>query len=236
MKRTEKGTGKSTDCPADSEVLVSLASLVGTYGLSQPRDSVLRDSEDRIEEERPTCHLHKGQKVGDSMSSMCECVCVCVCSDGENSPVTMTYTNTYTVHMLVYKKREKKKKREHMLTHSYTQTFRCKQTLANIRTSTHTHADRDILTDTDLMSLLSLQLPEQPSRKPRPQIRSMCLCVCSFSPLSITYHWGGSASQGIILSDIWVSLLSSVQETRPSRQPQNGSFGFDAISITSSCL
>lgn len=78
MKRTERRTGKSTDCPADSEVLVSLASLVGTYGLVQPRDSVLRDYEDRIEEERPTCHLHKGQKVGDSMSSMCECLCVCV--------------------------------------------------------------------------------------------------------------------------------------------------------------
>lgn len=57
---------------SDSRWGASWVSSAWTYGFSQPRDPVLWDHEDRTEEERPTCHLERGQRAGDSLSSVCD--------------------------------------------------------------------------------------------------------------------------------------------------------------------
>lgn len=52
----------------------------------------------------------------------------------------------------------------------------------------------------------------------------VCMCARSVFPFyQIPLEW--HASQGIILSDIWVLLLCSVQEARPSGQARNGALG-----------
>lgn len=111
-------------------------------------------------------------------------------------------------------------------------TFSCTNFYAHERRAA-AHATRDILTDTDSVPL---QLPKQPSRKPCPQIRSVYLCMCALSVLSISYHWGGDASQGIILSDIRVCSLALSRKQGQAGSPGMEALGFDAVSITTSCL
>lgn len=116
----------------------------------------------------------------------------------------MRNTNTHSEHPHFQRKR--------MRAHSRAQTFM------------HMHTQAETLWRTRTPCHFSCQSSHP--EKPCPQIRSVYLCMCALSVLSVSYHWGGDASQGIILSDIWVCSLALSRKQGQSGQPQNGSLGF----------
>lgn len=89
----------------------------------------------------------------------------------------------------------------------------------------------DTLTETDFMSLLSLHLPEQPSRKPCPQIR-LCVCACvPFFLLPVRHHWSSMLHRAL-----YCPTYGLCPSALSRKQGQTGSlrmepFGFDAVQL-----